>query len=310
MKKRFLRQFLPKVYMTKMRRSQHCYIQFVIQECKILIGKSMRRKMRTPATKHMLLLSLSDQMMIMSHWLQLGNLRLEARQQRKRWTTRDQRPYVFLQCCSLHSVLSMSMWWLDPNFVKRSRKDLATHWRSFWRNYMCLSADPMTWTSQKASKFWTRVLSGRTKTLWRQTRIKRPIPTGESCLMTVQKGSLKSQWYTHLQPSIQTLEGIIATYTGSGQRWSWHGSIVNEDSLHLSRSQRIAKEVHFLHASLLLPFKSPKVWICTQGKWEIWCKEERTHDKIGERLWPSIAITSSQWPVGSDSGKKAELLTL
>jgi hypothetical protein len=74
---------------------------------------------------------------------------------------------------------------------------------------MSVSEDPTTGTNQKASAFWTRVHIQYNKNIAKANKIREDDPTWRVLPSDRPKGSLKSQWYTRLQPSVQKFAGIV-----------------------------------------------------------------------------------------------------
>ncbi len=83
---------------------------------------------------------------------------------------------------------------------------------------MSIPEDPTTGTNQKASAFWTRVYLQYNKNVAKANKNHEDDPTWRDLPEDRLKGSLKSQWYTRLQPSIQKFTGIVANHPpASGQ---------------------------------------------------------------------------------------------
>ncbi len=76
---------------------------------------------------------------------------------------------------------------------------------------MAVSEDPSTGTNQKASAFWTRVHIQYNKNIAKANKLREDDPTWRVLPSDRPKGSLKSQWYTRLQPSVQKFAGIVDT---------------------------------------------------------------------------------------------------
>jgi hypothetical protein len=74
---------------------------------------------------------------------------------------------------------------------------------------MSVSEDPTTGTNQKASAFWTRVHIQYNKNIAKANKIREDDPTWRVLPSDRPKGSLKSQWYTRLQPSVQKFASIV-----------------------------------------------------------------------------------------------------
>ncbi len=77
---------------------------------------------------------------------------------------------------------------------------------------MSVSEDPATGTNQKASAFWTRVHIRYNKNVSKVNKNRENDPCWRDLPCDRPKGSLKSQWYTRLQPSIQKFAGIVAKH--------------------------------------------------------------------------------------------------
>ncbi len=71
-----------------------------------------------------------------------------------------------------------------------------------------MSEDPTTGTNQKASAFWTRVHLLYNKNIAKANKNRESVPGWRDLPTDCPKGSLKSQLYTHLQPSIQKFAGM------------------------------------------------------------------------------------------------------
>ena len=85
---------------------------------------------------------------------------------------------------------------------------------------MSVSEDPTTDTNQKASAFWTRVHIQYNKNIAKANKIREDDPTWRVLPCDRPKGSLKSQWYTRLQPSVQKFAGIVdKPPPASGHLW-------------------------------------------------------------------------------------------
>ena len=93
------------------------------------------------------------------------------------------------------------------------------------RSYMSVSEDPATGTNQKASAFWTRVHIQYNKNVAKANKNHESDPDWRGLPGDQPKGSVKSQWYTHLQPSIQNLQvllqDILLHWVKSKMMWRW-----------------------------------------------------------------------------------------
>ena len=85
---------------------------------------------------------------------------------------------------------------------------------------MTVSEDPATGTDQKAAAFWTHMHIQYNKNIAKANKNRENDPDWRNLPDDRPKGSLKIQWYTRLQPSIQKFAGIVAKHRpSSGQIW-------------------------------------------------------------------------------------------
>jgi hypothetical protein len=83
---------------------------------------------------------------------------------------------------------------------------------------MTVFEDPPNGTDQKAAAFWTCMHIQYSKNIAKANKNRENDQEWRSLPDDRPKGSLKSQWYTHLQPSIQKCDGIVVKYPwSSGQ---------------------------------------------------------------------------------------------
>jgi hypothetical protein len=71
------------------------------------------------------------------------------------------------------------------------------------RSYISISEDPTTGTNQKASAFWTRIYILYNKNVQKANSNRSGDTDWKVLPEDCPEGSLKSQWYTRLQPAIQ-----------------------------------------------------------------------------------------------------------
>ena len=76
-------------------------------------------------------------------------------------------------------------------------------------SYISISEDPTTGTNQKASAFWTRIHILYNKYVSKANSNRSGNTDWKVLLEDRPKESLKSQWYTRLQPAIQKFAGIV-----------------------------------------------------------------------------------------------------
>jgi len=74
---------------------------------------------------------------------------------------------------------------------------------------MSVSKDPTSGTNQKASAFWTRIHILYNKNVNKANMLRENDPEWKPLPNDRPKGSLKSQWYTRLQPAIQKFAAIV-----------------------------------------------------------------------------------------------------
>jgi hypothetical protein len=120
-----------------------------------------------------------------------------------------------------------------------------------------MSDDPTTGMDQKAGAFWTHVHIQYNKNVAKANKNSVSDPDLRNLPDDHPKGSLKSQWYTPLQPSIQKFAGIVAKNPPtSGQirddpdmdlYWkSMHLLYTNQAKNNLPKNQPYTKAYFFL----------------------------------------------------------------
>ena len=183
-----------------------------------------------------------------------------------------------------------------------------------------MSEDPTTGTNQKASAFWTRVHLLYNKNIAKANKNResdpdwRYLPTGRP------KGSLKSQWYTRLQPSIQKFAGIVAKHPpASGQLKDDPDMDLYWKSMRLLYSNQAKEGL----PKKFSPYMQAYFFLTNHPKFASVLEEneksgaekkgyrqrtvsDRTSPEVlnSSRKLPSAAVVNSERPVGRDSAKK------
>jgi len=181
--------------------------------------------------------------------------------------------------------------------------------------------DPTTGTNQKASAFWTRVHLQYNKNIAKANKNREDDPTWRVLPCDRPKGSLKSQWYTGLQPSIQKFAGIVAKHPpASGQL---------KDDMEMDLYWKSMRVLYTNQATNGLPKKftpymqayfflsnHPKFGSVLEANEKSGAKKKGCMSKgvsdvtspppLSSRTLPSSAVVHSNRPIGSDSAKKTK----
>ena len=190
------------------------------------------------------------------------------------------------------------------------------------RSYMSVSEDPATGTNQKASAFWTRVHIQYNKNVAKVNKNHENDPCWRDLPCDRPKGSLKSQWYTRLQPSIQKFAGIVAKHPPTS------GQVKDDTEMDLYyKSMRL---LYTNQASEGLPKKfgpymqayfflsnHPKFGAVLEGNDKSGAKKKGCRPKgvsdssdyramSSSQKFPSSSIVNSERPTGRDSAKKSK----
>lgn len=187
---------------------------------------------------------------------------------------------------------------------------------------MSVSEDPATGTNQKASAFWTRVHIQYNKNVAKVNKNRESDPTWRDLPCDRPKGSLKSQWYTRLQPSIQKFAGIVARHPPTS------GQV--KDDTEMDLYYKSIRMLYTNQASEGLPKKfgpymeayfflsnHPKFGIVLEGNDKSGVKKkgcrprgvsESSDNQVirSSRKFPSSSIVNSDRPTGRDSAKKSK----
>ncbi len=186
---------------------------------------------------------------------------------------------------------------------------------------MSVSEDPTTGTNQKASAFWTRVYLQYNKNVAKANKNREDDPTWRDLPEDRLKGSLKSQWYTRLQPSIQKFAGIVAKHPpASGQL---------KDDVEMDLYWKSIRVLYTNQATDGLPKKftpymqayfflsnHPKFASVLEANERSGAKKKGCRSKgvsdvtspppLSSQKFPSSTVVQSDRPIGRDSAKKSK----
>lgn len=187
---------------------------------------------------------------------------------------------------------------------------------------MAVSEDPTTGTDQKAAAFWTRVHVQYNKNIAKANNNRESDPDWRDLPDDRPKGSLKSQWYTRLQPSIQKFAGIVsANPPTSGQIKDDSDMDLYWKSMRLLYSSQAKENLPkkfepYMKAYFFLS-NHPKFGSVLEaneksGVKRKGCQSKKVSDVTylgnmdSSRKFPSAAIAARERPGGRDSAKKAK----
>ncbi len=187
---------------------------------------------------------------------------------------------------------------------------------------MTVSEDPTTGTDQKAAAFWTRLHVQDNKNVAKANKNHESDPEWRKPPNDHPKGSLKSQWYTRLQPFIQKFAGIVAKNppmlaqirddSDMDLYWKSMGLLYTNQA----RDNLPKKFQPYMKAYFFLS-NHPKFGSVLEandksGAKRKGCKSKKVSDLStrepldSSRKFPSAAIADHERPIGRDSSKKAK----
>ena len=187
---------------------------------------------------------------------------------------------------------------------------------------MTVSEDPTTGTDQKAAAFWTRVHIQYNKNVAKANKNRESDPDWRDLPDDRPKGSLKSQWYTCLHPSIQKFAGIVAANPPtSGQIRDDQDMDLYWKSMRLLYSNQakdnLPKKFQPYMKAYFFLSNHPKFGSVLQaneksGVKRKGCRSKKVSDVTtivdidSSRKFPSAAIADRERPGGRDGAKKAK----
>ena len=122
-----------------------------------------------------------------------------------------------------------------------------------------------------------------TKNVARANKNREDDPTWRVLPSDRPKGSLKNQWYTRLQLSIQKFTAIVKkTPPSSGQVKNNAEMDLYWKSIRLLYSQQASEGLPKKFYPYMQEYFFLSNRICTWTYWEVWCKEEGMQDQRGE----------------------------